>query len=249
MPRLEGVIIVTGAASGIGRASAQHLAECGAHVVAADINEAGLASLASPKISTVQGDLTRAADCQRVAAGAASLGRITGLMNSPGLELHGTVIEMPEADWDRVIAVNLKSIFLMAKYVLPHMIAAGGGSIVNMSSVQALATQREVAAYASTKGAVLSLTRVLAVDHGHQNIRVNAICPGTIQTPLSEAVAEMYSPGNPRAQFAKWGEKHALNRIGQPVEVARVAAFLLSDEASFVSGAYHLVDGGMLAML
>lgn len=249
MIQLSGVVVVSGAASGIGRASAVHFAECGAVVVATDLNAEGLGTLASDRIHAVPGDLTEDAACRRVAERAQSLGRVTGLLNCTGLEIHGTVVDMPEADWDRVIAANLKTIFLLSKHVIPSMIAGGGGAVVNMSSVQAIATQRDVAAYTATKGAVISLTRVMAVDHGAQNIRVTAICPGTIQTPLAESVAEMYSPGNPQKQFDLWGAKHALNRIGQPIEVARLAAFLLSEDASFITGSYHLVDGGMSAML
>jgi NAD(P)-dependent dehydrogenase (short-subunit alcohol dehydrogenase family) len=247
--QLSGTAIVTGAASGIGRASAQHFAACGATVLAADIDAAGLESLAAPGIHTIQADLTKDADCRLVAEAAAALGRIGALFNCAGLEIHGTVVDMAEADWDRVIGVNLKAIFLLSKHVIPFMAASGGGAIVNMSSVQAHATQPEVAAYSASKGAVISLTRVMAIDHGPQNIRVTAICPGTIETPLATAVAEMYCPGNPAAKFAEWGSKHAMKRIGQPIEVARLAAFLLSDDASFITGSWHLVDGGMLAML
>ncbi len=249
MNQLSGVVVVSGAASGIGRASALHFVDCGAMVVATDLNSEGLASLASDRIRTVTGDLTEDEACRRVAETARDLGRVTGLLNCTGLELHGTVIDMPEADWDRVIASNLKTIFLLSKHVIPLMISGGGGSVVNMSSVQAIATQRDVAAYTATKGAVISLTRVMAVDHGAQNIRVTAICPGTIQTPLAQAVAEMYSPGDPQKQFDLWGSKHALNRIGQPIEVARLAAFLLSEDSSFITGSYHLVDGGLSALL
>jgi NAD(P)-dependent dehydrogenase (short-subunit alcohol dehydrogenase family) len=241
------VVIVTGAASGLGRESARHFADCGAMVVAADIDKAGLETIASDRIHPVTADLTKIADCKAVAEAAAALGPISGLLNSAGIELHGAVTEMPEEDWDKVFNINVKAIFLLSKHVIPHMVANGGGSVVNMSSIQALATQAGVAAYAATKGAVLSLTRVMALDHGKQNIRVTAICPGTIETPLAHANARHWNPESPAAVLAEWGSKHALDRIGQPIEVARLAAFLISDESSFITGSYHLVDGGLLA--
>ncbi len=247
MPQLSGVVVVTGAASGLGRESARHFAECGATVVAVDLNAQGLAGIVSERIHPVVADVTRAADCKAVADKAAGLGKVTGLLNSAGIELHGSVVEMPEDDWDRVMNVNLKAIFLLSKHIIPHMIENGGGSVVNMSSIQAIATQAGVAAYAATKGAVLSLTKVMALDHGRQNIRVTAICPGTIETPLAHANARHWNPGNPTAVLAEWGSKHALGRIGQPIEVARLAAFLISEESSFITGSHHLVDGGLLA--
>src|SRR5262249_24442681 len=152
-----------------GRASAIYFAECGALVLAVDVNRRGLDEIASSRIEPFVADVSRAADCAAVAARAAALGTVTGLLNSAGIELHGRVVEMAEADWDRVMSVNLKAIFLLSKHLVPPMVAAGGGSIVNISSVQALATQAGVAAYAATKGAVLSLTRVMALDHGKDN--------------------------------------------------------------------------------
>ena len=247
MARLSGVVIVTGAASGLGRESALYFAECGAMVLAVDINRRGLAEISSDRIEAFVADISRGEKCAAVARRAAEMGPVTGLLNSAGIERHGSVIDMPEDEWDRVMDVNLKAIFLLSKHVIPHMIANGGGSVVNMSSIQALATQAGVAAYAATKGAVLSLTRVMALDHGKDNIRVTAICPGTIDTPLAQANARHWNPADPGAVLAEWGSKHALNRIGKPIEVARLAAFLISDESSFITGSYHLVDGGLLA--
>ncbi len=246
MTALSGSIIVTGAASGIGRASALHFAELGADVFGVDRNAGGLASLPG-SVTAIEADITKSGECLKAVEAASSPGPLKGVFNCAGQELHGTVVTMSEDEFDQVIDINLKAIFLMCKHAVPVMEAAGGGSIVNMSSIQAQATQQDVAAYAASKGAVISMTRVMALDHGHSNIRVNAICPGTILTPLVEANARHFRPDAPEEQLAEWGRLHALNRVGLPEEVARFAAFLLSDDASFITGSHHLIDGGLLA--
>lgn len=244
---LSGVVIVTGAASGIGRASAQYLAKTGAIIVAADINGGKLASLQSDRIHTIEADLTRLDDCKRVADFAATKGPVKGLFNCAGLEIHGTVVDMAEADWDLTVGINLKAIFLMSKHVIPLMIANGGGAVVNMSSIHAQATAPTEFAYAATKGAVISMTRAMALDHGKDKVRVVAVGPGAIDTPLLRANAADFNPENPDAQIAEWASEHALDRLGQPEEIAKAVAFLLSDDASFITGSFHLLDGGMLA--
>jgi NAD(P)-dependent dehydrogenase (short-subunit alcohol dehydrogenase family) len=244
--------IITGGASGIGRATAKLFAREGASVVITDINEA--AGHETVKAITDAGgralfegaDVTKGADCRRVAAAAQqAFGAIHILFNNAGIIRRATVVDLSEEDWDRVMAVNVKAMFLMSKHVIPIMEEAGGGSIINMASGWGLAGGAKAAVYCASKGAVVLLTKAMAIDHGLQKIRVNCLCPGDTDTGMLRDEARQLGEANDR--FLTEATKRPLGRVGSPEEIAQAALYLASDASSFVTGTALVVDGGGLA--
>jgi meso-butanediol dehydrogenase / (S,S)-butanediol dehydrogenase / diacetyl reductase len=248
------VALVTGT-TGIGRAIAKRFAAGGAHVVACGIETAGNEELARDaktvgltlkieRCDVSNLDEARAAVSKTVS----QFGGLDIIVNAAAIHPFGTVVETDLATWNRCMLVNVGSIYLLAHLGIPEMKKRGGGSIINLASVQGYACQRGVAAYATSKGAIHSLTRALALDHAADNIRVNSISPGSISTPMLARSAAHFAPELPAEEaFARFGAAHPLKRIGTPEEVAELAAFLASDKAGFCTGGDYLVDGGLLA--
>ena len=251
MPELnDRVALVTGAGMGIGAASATALARAGARVLIADIDETAGRGIAAA-IGAQGGearfhrtDVSAFADAEAATRAALDAwGRIDILVNNAALSSRGTVDEIDEATWNAVISTNLTSVWRFMKCCVPVMRSQGGGSIVNMSSVQAQRGFHAWAAYAAAKGGIDALTRQAAVDLAPDGIRVNAIAPGTIMTPLNEKVFR--DTPDPQELIARWNAAHALGRFGQPEEVAEAVLFLASDRSSFMTGDVIRVDGGL----
>jgi len=242
--------IVTGAAAGIGRAIALRFAAEGANVVAADINVDGLAETArllpvdSPgALVTHRANVSRAADVEAlVNAATQRFGRLNVAVSNAAFMRDGSVVDLPESDWDDMFATNVKGSFLLGKYGIPAMRKAGGGSFVIMASVNGFYAESDIAGYCATKGAAIQLTRAMAIDHGPEGIRVNCICPGWIETAMSQPYLDEVPGGR---EFA--GKIAPVGRIGQPEDIAGVALFLASDESAFVTGAAYVADGGLTA--
>ncbi|MBZ5600326.1 MAG: SDR family oxidoreductase [Acidobacteriia bacterium] len=244
--------LITGGACGIGRATAHLFAREGAAVVIADRNEpsgsavAGEITAFGGRAIFVPANVTSAADCQRVVERAIQeFGAIHVLLNNAGIIRRASILELSEQDWDRVMAVNVKSVFLMSKSVIPSMEQAGGGSIINMASGWGLTGGPKAAVYCASKGAVVQLTKAMAIDHGPQKIRVNCICPGDTDTDMLHTEAQQL--GEPKDRFLAEAARRPLGRVGQPEEIAQAALYLASDAASFVTGTALVVDGGGLA--
>jgi NAD(P)-dependent dehydrogenase (short-subunit alcohol dehydrogenase family) len=249
--RLENkTAIITGAGSGIGRACAIALAREGAKVtlvgrrldrldeVAREIGDSAL---------VVAADVSKNMEIDRaIERTVERFGGIDVLLNNAGVLHMGTVEEITEEQWDETFRVNVRGLWLLSRAVLPYLRKAGGGSIINMASVLGINGARNRASYSPSKGAVVLLTKCMAIDHGHEHIRVNAICPSFVETDLTAAVVRN-SP-DPRKVRAERVAVHPIGRLGQPEDIAGLAVYLASDESSWVTGATFPVDGGYLAV-
>ncbi len=250
-------IIVTGAAGAIGFATAKVLAREGAKLLLVDVNAAALVAReqelnsAGTKVASCVADVSRSADVQRFVGQAQQLyGRIDGLFNNAGIEGHiAPTWEYDEEEFDRVTRVNVNGVFLGMRHVLPVMIAQGTGSIVNTASIGSERGLAGACTYNASKHAVVGLTRTAAAEAGAKGIRVNCVMPGVIDTPLLESVLGPLFNGDVALGKKTLGKIAPLERIGQPGEIGEVVAFLLSDAASFVSGAAWSIDGGALCTI
>jgi NAD(P)-dependent dehydrogenase (short-subunit alcohol dehydrogenase family) len=249
MGMLEGhVVVITGGGSGMGRATAHAAASAGASVAVWDLNEAAARDTAA----AVNGQAFPCDVCSpdtveaAAAATVRAFGRVDGLLNAAGILLvEGGVDTCSLADWDRVINTNLRSIFLVSKYLMPELRSSGRGSIVNIASLYGQRGYLDECAYDASKGGVVNLTRQMAIQHTREGVRVNAVSPGEILTPMTRA---QFVPDVPEdEQIASIAARVPMGRMGRPEEVAAVIAFLLSEEASYVSGAIVPVDGAFAA--
>lgn len=246
------VVIITGAANGIGRISALLFAQEGASLILADIDAARGQQVAaeisaSGGIATfIRTDVSNASDILNlVTAAVSSEGKIDVLFNNAAINYFGKVTDTPEDDWDRVMNVNVRSVYLGCKYTIPVMQANGGGSIVNTASAAAIVGLKNLAAYTASKGAVLQLTKNLALDYAESRIRVNALCPGVTATEMTLQL--IANSQDPEAARRRYDSGRPLGRMAEPIEIARTALFLASDESSFMTGSFLLVDGGYCA--
>lgn len=247
-------VIVTGGSLGMGLACVERFAKGGANVLVVSNDERSLdeaVGKAGARARGFVGDVRRAGDMQAaVSTAVESFGGLDVLVCCAGIQRYGTVVDTPEETWDDVLDVNLKGIFLAAKYAIPAFRERGGGAIVAISSVQAFASQEGVAAYTASKGGINALVRAMALDHAHENITVNAVCPASIDTPMLRWAADFHKgEGTAAATLAAWGQGHPLGRVGEAWEVAELVAFLAGPNARFITGADMKIDGGVMSKL
>jgi len=246
------VAMVTGGASGIGRGIALRLAELGCAVAVLDRNQDGVEATAK-SISEQGGralalvcDVSSGTDCRRVAEQTVAVfGRVDILCNNAGIVVRKEVTALEESEWDAVLDVTLKSVYLLSREVLPLMVRQGRGSVINTGSGWSLKAGPKAAAYCAAKAGVLNLTRAMAIDYGKDNIRVNCVCPGDVDTPMLDS--ERQQLGETREEFMKEAGNRPLRRVGTPEDVADAVLFLASDMARWITGSCLVVDGGGLA--
>jgi NAD(P)-dependent dehydrogenase (short-subunit alcohol dehydrogenase family) len=244
------IAVITGAGTGIGRAIALAFAREGAKLVLVGRRKRPLEALArevrnSPLV--LAGDISKQGDIDRILAEAAAhFGGLNVLVNNAGILHIGTAEQVTEAQWDETFNINVRGLWLLSRSVLPYMRKAGGGSIINVASVLGINGARYRASYAPSKGAVVLLTKCMAIDHGAENIRVNAICPSFVETDLTAEVIR--KAPDPTAVRRERVAVHPIGRLGQPEDIAGVAVYLASDESAWVTGAALPVDGGYLAV-
>ena len=249
MKLIDRVAVITGSGAGIGRASAIEFAREGALVVVADLNLAGALETVQRirqiggKAHAVETDVGNPESVQSLVKETVRVfSKVNVLFNNAAIQINKTVEDTGVEEWNREIAVNLGGVFLCSKFFMPHL-RATKGSILNMSSVNGFFVEPMCAGYCATKAAIIGLTKAMAIDHGKEGVRVNCICPGYIDAGLAEGYFQ--AQPDPAAARASAGKLHALWRIGRPEEVGRAAIFLASDDASFVTGAAFVVDGGL----
>jgi NAD(P)-dependent dehydrogenase (short-subunit alcohol dehydrogenase family) len=248
------VVLITGGSSGIGMAIAERFLKEGAKIVITgrskercDNAQKQLKAIVADAVVSVTGDVSKWGDVQKmVARTIKQFGRIDILINNAGIYLEKRIEETTEDEWDQVININLKGVFLCSKAVYPHFKNQGSGTIVNMSSDSGISGNPSEAAYCASKGGVTNLTRAMALDYAKENIRVNAICPAVINTPMLQKEVDMQE--DKEAYLKEMDELHPIGRVGRPEEVAFAVLMVASDEASFITGANIPVDGGFTAV-